>query len=242
VARVRYEPVEYATVATAIEPTGMIARGGFVPDPSDGVPALADGREVRTVVVVGNVGGAIWPIFRAGARSVPDPLDEWTRRVLGPIAATFGAGFVHPSDEPFIPMQRWAQRAEDVFESPIGLLIHPDHGLWHAYRGALLFPGRVDGLPPVGRRRSPCATCVAQPCRTACPVDAFATEGTRLVGYDHERCRRHVRSGREPRCLTAGCAARRACPVNAAGHYDVDQMTFHMRAFTGVRHEKSDSS
>ena len=230
----RYEPVQYETVAAAIAATGMIARGGFVPAPSDDVPPLADGRAVHTVIIVGNVGGAIWPRFRAAEQPVPDPLDDWTRRMLVPIAERFGAGFVHPSDEPFIPMQRWAQRADDVFESPIGLLVHPDHGLWHAYRGALLFPTPVDDLTRVGERRSPCASCVDQPCRTTCPVDAFATSEHGLVGYDHERCRGHVRSGTEPRCLTGGCAARRACPVNADGHYDVDQMMFHMRAFVGA--------
>lgn len=227
------EPLQYRTVAAAVAPTGMIARGGFVPVPDDAVPPLADGRVVRTVVVVGNVGGAIWPSFRADERPVADPLDDWTRRRLEPVAARFGADYMHPSDEPFIPMQRWAQRADDVFESPIGLLIHPDHGLWHAYRGVLLFAEPLDGLPTVGARVSPCSTCADQPCRTACPVGAFTTDGLRLVGYDHERCRGHVRSGHEPRCLTAGCAARRACPVNAAGHYETDQMAFHMRAFTG---------
>lgn len=236
-AGVGHETARYETVAAAIAPTGMIARGGFVPDASDDVPPLADGRAVRTVIVVGNVGGTIWPRFRAGEQPVGEPLDDWTRRMLRPIAERFGAGYVHPSDEPYIPMQRWAQRADDVFESPIGLLIHPDHGLWHAYRGALLFAELVAGLPSGGDRVSPCASCVDQPCRTACPVDAFATDDSggevRLVGYDHQRCREHVRSGREPRCLTAGCAARRACPINADGYYDVDQMTFHMRAFVG---------
>lgn len=225
--------IRYDEVAAAIEPTGMIARGGFVPEPRDEVAPLTDGRPVRTVVVVGNVGGAIWPRFRVEQRPVPDPLDDWTRRVLQPIADRFGAGYVHPSDEPFIPMQRWAQRADDVFESPIGLLIHPVHGLWHAYRGALLFPEPVAGLPATGMASSPCASCAGQPCRSACPVGAFVTDDTGLVGYDDERCRGHVRSGREPRCLTGGCAARRACPVNAGGYYGTDQMTFHMRAFVG---------
>lgn len=225
--------VSYAEVAAAIEPTGMIARGGFEPRSEDEVRTLADGRPVVVVVVVGNVGGAMWPRFRADERDAPDPLDHWTRRTLEPIADRFGAGYVHPSDRPYIPMQRWAQRADDVFESPIGLLIHPDHGLWHAYRGALLFAEPVTGLPPTGLRPSPCASCTDQPCRSTCPVDAFATTTDGVVSYDHVRCREHVRSGREPTCLSAGCAARRSCPINAAGYYDEDQMTFHMRAFVG---------
>lgn len=216
----------------------MVVRGGFVVGPDDGVGdglagrVLPDGRAVRSVVVVGNVGGTIWPHFRADARQLPDPLDEWTRRMLRPVADAFGAGYVHPSDRPYIPMQRWAQRADDVFPSPIGLLIHPDHGLWHAYRGAFLFADDVAGLPPVGARSSPCESCVERPCLSTCPVDAFVVDAGETV-YDHERCRGHVRGGAEPRCLNDGCAARRACPVNADGCYDVDQMTFHMRAFVG---------
>lgn len=220
--------VRYDEIANAVAPTGMLVRGGFVPGADDHVPALPDGRRVRSVIVVGNVGGAIWPRFRADERQVPDPLDDWTRRLLRPIADRFDARFVHPSDRPYIPMQRWARRADDVFESPIGLLIHPDHGLWHAYRGAFLFAEPVAGLPQVGQRTSPCDTCVARPCLTTCPVGAFT-----VGAYDHERCRGHVRSGDEPTCLTGGCAARRACPVGADGYYDVDQMTFHMRAFVG---------
>lgn len=217
----------YADIAAAVEPTGMLARGGFVVGPDDSVPPLADGSRPAAVVIVGNVGGAMWPTFRAEERDEPEPLDAWTRRRLGPIADRFGAELVHPSDEPFQPFQRWAQRASDVWQSPIGLLVHPTDGLWHALRGAFLFAEPVDGLPPTGVATSPCVGCDA-PCLTTCPVDAFSPDG-----YDHEACRGHVRSGEEPVCLEQGCAARRACPVNADGYYGPDQMRFHMRAFVG---------
>lgn len=226
--------VQYAAIADAVQTVGMVARGGFEiaagqaqPSP---IPDLSDGRRTETVVIVGNVGGRMWPAFAAGRRDEPDPLDAWTRRVLRPIAAGFGAEFVHPSDEPFQPFQQWAQHADDVSPSPIGLLVHPDHGLWHAYRGAFLLPTAVDGLPPVGVAEPPCLTCVGRPCLSTCPVDAF-TE----AGYDSVGCADHVRSGNEPACLTDGCAARRACPVGVSFHYGPDQMRFHMAAFAGIR-------
>lgn len=221
-------PVDYAAVATAVDATGMVARGGFTAD-SGPMPQMPDGCSARTVVVIGNIGGRMWPGFRAGETSGSDPLDRWTRAQLTPIADSFGASFVHPSDEPFQPFQQWAQRADHVWQSPIGLLIHGHHGLWHAYRGAFLFAEAVSGLPAVGDRRSPCLTCTDQPCLTTCPVEAFTPDG-----YESDACRDHVRSGTEPACLADGCAARRACPVGVDDRYGPDQMQFHMRAFAGV--------
>ena len=221
------QPLDYAAIAAAVKPTGMVARGGFVADSS--IPDLADGRPTRTVVMIGNVGGVMWPRFCREQTPGPDPLDRWTRATLRPIAGHFGADFVHPSDEPFQPFQRWAQRADDVWQSPIGLMIHPEFGLWHAYRGAFLLPNEVTGLPKVGDRVSPCTTCVDRPCLSTCPVDAFTAEG-----YDTDSCRDHVRSGTEPVCLTGGCAARCACPVGTEFRYDTDQMRLHMGAFVGM--------
>ncbi len=93
----------YDDVVAALDGTGMVARGGFAPVADDGVPQLADGRSVRTVVVIGNVGGAIWPRFRREQPQGANPLDTWTRSLLAPIARRFDADFVHPSDEPFRP-------------------------------------------------------------------------------------------------------------------------------------------
>ena len=218
---------DYSEIAAAVESTGMIARGGFATGRDDSIE-MPDGRPVRTVVMIGNVSTSMWPRFRSEERSVRHPLDTWTRARLSPIAESFGAAFIHPSDEPFRPFQRWAQRADDVWQSPIGLLIHGEFGLWHAYRGAFLFPRTVHGLPEVGRAVSPCVACPDRPCLSTCPVDAFT-----VGGYDAVACASHVRAGAEPDCLHDGCAARRACPVGAGLRYDADQMEFHMRAFVG---------
>jgi ferredoxin len=208
--------VDYAEVVAALGATGMVARGGFNTEPG------------HTIVVIGNVGGTMWPVFRAAEQAGDDPLDTWTRSVLAPIADALGADFVHPSDEPFQPFQQWAQRAEGIAQSPIGILIHPEYGLWHAYRGAFLFPFALDGLPAPITKPSPCLSCAGQPCLSACPVDAFT-----IGNYDADACRAHVRSRAIPRCIEAGCAARLACPVGTQHRYGDDQMNFHMKAFVG---------
>jgi hypothetical protein len=157
-------------------------------------------------------------------------MDRWARRVIDPIAQRLGARPASPNDKPFLPFQRWAMRAESVHPSPLGLLIHPVHGLWHAYRGALLFPSPVEGLPARTDVASPCETCATKPCLSACPVDAFSA-----AGYDVAACTGHLRSDAEPRCLSHGCRARDACPVGAESRYGAEQIVFHMRAFARAR-------
>ena len=72
-------------------------------------------------------------------QELANPLDTWSREVIGEVAEEFGARAVSPSDRPYLPFQQWAMRAEGLRPSPLGILMHPEYGLWHAYRGALLF-------------------------------------------------------------------------------------------------------
>ncbi len=178
------------------------------------------------IVLVGNVGGEMWPAFEAGRRDEPHPLDAWTARVVTPIADRFEARAIYPNDRPHAPFQQWAMRAQPVHRSPIGLLIDPDHGLWHAYRAALVLPAVPGDLPRRADRPSPCATCASRPCLSACPVGAHST-----TGFDVATCARHVRSADAPRCLERGCASRDGCPVGRASRFPAAQIAFHQRAF-----------
>ncbi len=199
-------------------------RGGF---------ELIDGEGpagVVTIVLIGNHGPGLWAAFEAGCRAEPDPLDAWTKRVTDPIAARLGAVAVYPNDSPYHPFQRWARQAEPVHASPLGILIHPEWGLWHAYRGALLFAMPVAGLPVRAEVASPCGSCPSKPCLTACPVSAF--DGVR---YDVSACGAHLTTGRDPHCADLGCRARDACPVAPEMRYPDAQIRFHMTAFVRSR-------
>jgi len=182
-----------------------------------------------TIVLLGFVGSEGWPRFSASAEAAdeqPSPLDRWSRRIIDGLAAALGGSALYPfAGPPWLPFQRWAQRTGDVFISPLGILIHPEYGLWHSYRGALAFAERLK-LAPRTKPSSPCATCAAKPCLTACPVSAFST-----VGYDVARCRAHIASEAGAACMSGGCLARLACPVGAQHRYASDQASFHMRAF-----------
>jgi ferredoxin len=216
-----------------VQTSGLAWRGAFHPRAGDDVPSLADGAAAGTLVLLGFAGRGQWPAFVASVEHAdghPHPLDRWSRRVIGALGARHGAMDLYPSDgPPWLPFQRWAMQAEAVHRSPLGILIHPDWGLWHAYRGALVLRERID-LPAPDLRPSPCASCVARPCENACPVSAISR-----AGYDTAACGAHVAAEAGADCLQQGCRARRACPVGAAQRYGPEQAEFHMRAFLSRR-------
>lgn len=218
----------YDDIADAIRATGLTPRGGFHPDAGDAVPDVAPGVPCATLVLVGNAGPAMWRHFRASPEfHLPvDPLNAFSRRVVGDLAERFSARALFPfTGPPFLPFLRWAQKAEPAWPSPIGALIHAQYGLWHAYRGALALPGRIM-LAPKPEAKRPCDTCTNRPCLNTCPVEAFTERG-----YDVPCCVAHVDSQAGTDCLTGGCLARRACPVGREFTYAPEQAEFHTRAF-----------
>ena len=219
-------PADLATVEAALGDAGLTMLGAFHPDPDDGVPPLADGRPTATLAIAGNVGDAMWRAFERQRRDEANPLDNWSRRVLEPIAVRLGGETLFPfGGPPYLPFQRWARRGGPYTPSPIGPLIHPDFGLWHAFRGALAFAERL-ALPPPDARPSPCETCADKPCLTTCPVGALTPDG-----YDVPACVAHIASPAGGDCLTRSCRARRACPVGRIYTYSPEQSRFHMEAF-----------
>jgi len=212
-------------VNSALATSGLASRGAFHPDPDDGVPPIGAGTPVRTLVLAGNAGRGMWASFSSDSDATGEPLDEWSKQILTDLAAKLDAVAFFPFSRPYLPFQRWATRAEPCHVSPLGILIHPDYGLWHGYRGALGFAERLD-LLPADERASPCDTCIEKPCLGACPAGAF--DG---VGYDVPACVAHLKSSAGQDCLDRGCRARRACPVGRDYVYNSPQARFHMAAF-----------
>ncbi|TIL31652.1 hypothetical protein [Mesorhizobium sp.] len=219
-------------IAAALSAHGLILRGGFNFAGGEETPSGLFGAAARSVLLVGQAGVAPWPHFlrwREGqSQTLADTLDAWSREVTGTVAKTFGARAVSPSDKPYLPFQQWAMQAEGLKPSPLGILMHPQYGLWHAYRGALLFEHEI----AFGETREVvhlCDACVDKPCLKSCPVDAYSADG-----FAHKTCLAHVRGQNGAPCRTGGCLDRNACPYGAAYRYPPQVQAFHMAAFAGL--------
>ena len=225
----------------ALRIQGLQWRGAWKPTAADALPALPDQQTVALVGMVGIVGSSFWPHFQASAffsDGLPDPLDRWSRSIAIPLAQQYGARALFPFDgPPYLPFQSWADRAEPTQSSPLMLSIHPEYGLWHAYRFALALPQSaavaLDLLPAPTVTISAdkpgsglCADCNDQPCLHTCPVAAFGTEN-----YEYEKCAAHLQTPQGEPCMQGGCLARRACPVGQPFQYQPEHAAFHMQAF-----------
>jgi len=219
-------------VAGALSPDGLILRGGFNFTPDDAPPAGPSGAPARSVLLVGQAGAAPWPHFQRWLEKqlqpIANPLDTWSRQTIGAVAEAFGGRAVSPSDRPFLPFQQWAMRAEGLKPSPLGILMHPRYGLWHAYRGALLFEVEI-ALDEPHEVIHLCDACVDKPCLKSCPVGAYTEHG-----FAYQACLDHVRSADGEPCRTGGCLDRNACPYGADYRYPRDVQAFHMASYAGL--------
>jgi hypothetical protein len=176
-----------------------------------------------TITLIGPDEPAFWPIFTTSPEyqdGQHDPMDRWSARVIGDLAAKLGAEPLFPfGGPPYAPFFTWAKQTGRFWASPIGFLVHDETGLFTSFRGALRWQKPAN----LGTTSHPCLTCT-KPCATACPVSAFDN------GYDVAACKAHVASDAGTTCRTAGCLARRACPVGQGTRLPA-QAAFHMEAF-----------
>ncbi|RJT41974.1 hypothetical protein D3227_04630 [Mesorhizobium waimense] len=220
------------SIVSALARDGLILRGGFIFADGEEAAFGPTGLPAKSVLLVGQAGAAPWPHFLRWREKQPlaltNLLDTWSRQVIGAVAETVDARAVSPSDRPYLPFQQWAMRAEALKPSPLGILMHLRYGLWHAYRGALLFEDEI-ALPEAHEAIHLCDACVEKPCLKSCPVEGYS-----LDGFAHQACLAHVRGANGEPCRSGGCLDRNACPYGTAYRYPAEVQAFHMASFAGL--------
>ncbi len=218
---------------------GLVVRGGFVVDESDQVPCIDERIAAVTLVLFGNVGSSLWTCFsnsKEYADRLPDPLNRWSERIGEQIASRLSGRALFPfGGPPYQPFIEWAKKSESLRHSKIGMLIHSQYGLWHAYRFAVALPELIVGLKTTQAVDDICQRCVEQPCLSTCPVGAFSTSGYDVaVCYDFLKDAKQE-SGRQSGACREGCQARQACPQGHQFRYQTQHERFHMDAiFDGL--------
>lgn len=194
--------------------------GGFAAWPDDGLPS-----GTKTLLLLGPREPGFWPHLKAQPEwGADDPMDRWSRRVIGTLACDLGAKALFPfGGPPYQPFYRWALKSGRCWESPVRLLVHDVAGLFVSFRGALALKEAVE-LPPAGPK--PCDTCMEKPCLTACPTGALTG-----AGYDLQNCHSFLDTTAGQDCMTTGCAVRRTCPLSLAYARMPEQSAYHMGQF-----------
>ncbi|AZL58755.1 ferredoxin [Tabrizicola piscis] len=210
-----------STLTARLSAERLEVLGGFAVDQDEaGLPA-----GTRTVLLLGPLEPGFWPHLTAQPEwdGQPDPVDRWSRRVIGRLACDLGAKALFPfGGPPYHPFYAWALRTGQVWDSPVRLLVHARQGLMVSFRGALALKEAVAVPAPAPR---PCDTCPA-PCLTACPAKALTG-----AGYDVPACHAFLNRAEGQDCMTGGCQVRRACPLSQSYARLPKQSAYHMRQF-----------
>jgi epoxyqueuosine reductase len=207
-------------VQAILDPHYLEVLGGFAVDEGEaGFPA-----GTRTLLMIGPKEPGFWPHIQTQPEwGEANPVDRWSRRVIGRVACDLGAKALFPfGGPPYQPFYSWALRTGRVWDSPVKLLVHATQGLMVSFRGALALP-QVIALPTPAVQ--PCAAC-AKPCLTACPATALTA-----AGYDVPRCHAHLDQPAGADCMIGGCLVRSTCPVGAGYARMTSQSAYHMRQF-----------
>jgi epoxyqueuosine reductase len=204
--------------------------------PSSEAPDGTNLISPRSIVVIGNGGGAFWRAFSAfadrnpGWRDRADPLDDFTREIIErevvPVVRDSGARcltvypFMHGG--PTLNFIELAKFAGLGGPSIIGVVLNPVYGPWIAFRAALIVDVDLDS-PGDAVGFDPCPGCVPRSCLAACPAAAVSFP----AGWDIPKCLTHrveVEADCAPRCH-----ARVGCVVGPEHRYPDDELAYHQR-------------
>lgn len=211
----------WAELERAATARHLVLLGAFHPSAEDALPG------VETLVLIGPREPGSWHDIQASEEwGSTDPVDTWSRRVIGTWAEALEAEAFYPFDgPPWHPFIAWAKKTGRFHTSPVGMLVHDEAGLFVSFRGAI---GVRTRLKDPTERRNPCDSCQNRPCQSACPVDALKGDA-----YAVDLCKSHIQTSAGLDCRKTGCRARRACPVSQGWGRTASQSAYHMQRFLG---------
>jgi epoxyqueuosine reductase len=237
-----------ATIRAAAMPHGlnlvaMIPVHRYDDAIESGTRVSAIAPQARSIVVIGNGGGAFWRAFKEHTARNPgwvkreNPLDDFTREIVEheilPIARAGSvrceATYPFMAGAPMLNFIELGKLAGIGGPSILGVLVHPTFGPWIAFRVALLVDVEIDA-PADALGFDPCPTCASRSCINACPVHVVSYPR----GWNIPKCLEH-RVEVEADCAPQ-CHSRVACVLGPEHRYPDDELAYHqMRALRSMR-------
>jgi len=182
----------------------------------------------QSVVVIGNGGRQMWTHFieylQADQRRFYDsqhPLDDFIEHHIGLVDPTPPPSRrwirCAATENTFIDFRSLARQAGLGLQSHMGLIIHPEYGLWISFRAAILTTEQLPLTEPV-TNNSPCYDCPKY-CEKNCIGAAFVD-----TQFSINRCSKFHK---ESYLCHKQCNSRAACPVGIQHQHSEVQQCFH---------------
>ena len=90
---------DFVALCRRADSLGLAVRGAFHPEPGEFEPLLPAMR-IGTIILLGFTGSRQWARYLGSVEAsdeLPDPLDRWSRRVIGSMAAQWSATAIYPN-------------------------------------------------------------------------------------------------------------------------------------------------
>lgn len=182
----------------------------------------------KRAIVFANGGRYLWDGFVEDIHKHPHhlqeyehPFDEYVHRIIqsaDPFPTQDRRWIRCAANEAeFLDFRTLAYKANMGTPSLMGMLIHPEYGLWIGMRAVLLttIDIPINTTPMI----SPCSSCLEKNCISACPAHAVSSKGWNL-----QRCAQYHH---ETTTCADTCTSRLSCPVGAQHQHSPLQHRYH---------------
>ena len=211
----------------AVSVAGLPASVWLDPQPPSALTESGSGS--ATLLLIGHGGRALWDHLHGSDfdfHGTGDPIDTFSVKATNEALAVelphVGRRLLYP--EPACPVDLVAlgRHIGWLAPSPLGLGIHPEFGLWSAFRALWLLEAASE-ISPRPRAPDVCQSCVPQSCVAACPANAVTVDRRFNLGSCTD-----YRSNIQSACADT-CLSRLACPEGAEHRYGDAQLSYHYR-------------
>ncbi len=149
--------------------------------PEDIFP-FSDEQKTKTLCLIGNGGKSLWENLPHPIDVKTNPIDFFTQNKMQEFAKNSlndEIEILYPNDSYTMPLQKIGRAMNLCTQSPIGIDIHPEFGLWFAFRGIFLTSEEMP-IFKMEKSPAPCDSCSKKTClnssdvhisRLSCPIN-----------------------------------------------------------------------